>query len=68
MEMFWQLNDHFYLCRVNFHSMAIQGLFDFVPARRKNDTAVFGPIEWVGTNPQDIVPWQPRERVVTDLG
>ena len=48
------VKDHF-TSAVRFYSMAIQGSSIYCSGQTQNDTAAFGPIEWVGTNPQDIV-------------
>jgi len=48
------VKDHF-TSAVRFYSMAIQGSSIYCSGQTQNDTAAFGPIEWVGPNPQDIV-------------
>ena len=48
------VKDHF-TSAVIFGSMAIQGSSIYCSGQTQNDTAAFGPIEWVGANPQDIV-------------
>jgi len=40
---------------VEFYSMVMQGTSIYCSGQTQNDTAAFGPIEWVGSNPQDIV-------------
>ena len=48
------VKDHF-TSAVYLYSMAIQGSSIYCSGQTQNDTAAFGPIEWVGSNPQDIV-------------